>query len=159
MKEIPLTQGFVAQVSDEDYVYLSMFRWTIARRRTKNYAMGRIDGKPQLMHRVIMGNPELPVDHRDGDGLNNQRSNLRLATTSQNAAYSKKRPSQCKYKGAYAHQGKWIAAITVNYHQKHLGVFNSPEEAARAYDEAALKYFKEFAVLNFATGNLSDTEE
>jgi len=82
MKEIELTQGYVTQVDDEDYAVLSQFSWSVSCRWNTCYARGS-HGK--LMHRMIMqASDNMEVDHRDGDGLNNQRHNLKVCTHAEN---------------------------------------------------------------------------
>jgi hypothetical protein len=104
------------------------------------------------MGRAILNAPAgMIVDHRDGDGLNNQRENLRLCTHSQNMQNRRlQRNNRSGYKGVYwiKAQGVWAARITVNRVPINLGRFDTAEQAARAYDEAALKYHGEFARLN-----------
>lgn len=104
------------------------------------------------MHREIVASEgRFEVDHRDGDGLNNQRHNLRIATSSQNQG------NQCKTQGRTSRfkgvswakrHGKWVAQIQVKRRSKNLGYFRREEEAAAAYDQAALRFFGEFARLN-----------
>lgn len=90
-------------------------------------------------------------DHKDYNKHNNLRSNLRLATRSQNMA-NRPAPKQNSsgYKGVRWHnrRSKWQARITVNYKEIHLGYFDNIEEAAVAYNNAAMKFFGEFAYLN-----------
>lgn len=158
MKEIKLTQNKVAMVDDDDFEYLNQFKWTYyksghgyAGRRGKN-------NESILMHRDIMNvlnkNNTL-IDHIDGNGLNNQKSNLRLANKSQNAFNRKKTSKNTSgYKGVTwsKYANSWFVSITVNKRKIYLGNFKVIEDAAKAYNEAALKYHGEFAHLNDIKG-------
>jgi len=105
------------------------------------------------MHRYLTNCPKgLVVDHIDGNGLNNTKANLRICTQKQNACNTPGHVGKSsKYKGVkkMKNSNKFRAAITNNRKYFHLGVFEDETEAARAYDEAARKYHKEFAYLNF----------
>jgi HNH endonuclease len=157
VKTIPLTQGKVALVDDADYEVVSKFKWYALKSRHTFYAVRNFpkgNGKQGLirLHRFLLpGHPE--IDHRDGDGLNNQRENLRPATRSQNewGACHKRRGVSSVYRGVswYSRDKKWLSYIHVSGKGKHLGYFLSEEDAARAYDTAARKYFGEFASPNF----------
>src|SRR5205807_5208763 len=114
------------------------------------------DGKQRdvRMHRFLLGltDPKIHGEHKDGDGLNNQRSNLRHATNSQNARNKRRSVRNTSgYIGAYWHRkpSKWAAGIGYNGKLMHLGMFDSAEKAARARDSAALALHGEFASLNF----------
>jgi len=108
------------------------------------------------MHRLIVERRGLnvqgvDVDHVDGNGLNNQFCNLRVATRSQNNVNSNKPDTNTSgYKGVYPHStvNKWVAQIGVDGHRQYFGYFDDPQAAARAYNEAALKHYGEFACLN-----------
>lgn len=157
MKEIKLTRGQVALVDDADYLWLSKFNWVASKMRTGKWRATRMvrvseKGDPFfgnktniLMHTVIMRTPAgMEVDHIDGNSLNNQRSNLRLATSAQNK-HNRAGWTGSGFKGVHkAPKGKFTAVVTV-------GVFDTAEEAARAYDKAAAMIHGEFAWLNYPT--------
>jgi len=159
MKTIPLTQGYVALVDDEDFERLSKFKWNVAvtkcTYRVKIYAKRKekVLGKYTTirMHRFILGCSG-HVDHKDGDGLNNQRGNLRPATRMQNGANRKKSTAECssRWKGVCWRKDlqKWNAYIYFNKQRRHLGHFADEFDAAQAYNFAALELFGEFAKLN-----------
>lgn len=156
MREIPLTQGQVALVDDEDYARLSIYKWYPIQRGNTFYAVRNSLGPNNhhiYMHHEIMGRPAigLEVDHIDGDGLNNQKINLREVTHSQNHMNQRPTNGSSKFKGVSWHSrnNKWQTQIQFEGSHRHLGYFISEEEAARAYDVAALEYFGEFARPNF----------
>jgi len=156
LKEIQLTQGFVALVDDEDYDRVSEHKWRILRGRRTIYAMTtmKVDGKYTnvYMHRFVLEltDPEIQGDHADLDGLNNQRHNLRKCTQSQNAANSESRTgSSSQYKGVSVFRDKWAADIRINNKTIHLGIFSTEHGAAMAYDRKAIELFGEFARTNF----------
>lgn len=105
------------------------------------------------MHREILGVPEgVQVDHRDGNGLNNQRYNLRQATHVQNGGNRRKFKGQSKFKGVRAPQtpkNGWRATIREGDKAVNLGTHETEEEAARAYDRAAKEKWGDYARLNF----------
>ena len=159
MKEIPLTQGKVSFVDDEDFEFLSRWKWsnwTTSRRRT-SYAIRStyINGKRGtiFMHRAILGLSDSSIhgDHHDGNGLNNIHSNLRTATCSQNS-HNRQIPlnNSSGFKGVYRHKygRSWHARIKVNDKMLDCGHYQTPANAAIAYNIAALQYFGEFARLN-----------
>lgn len=151
MKTIPLTQGKIALVDDADYELVMRFKWSAHCIKGKFYAVtnsGRLH-----MHRLISGVPGRNVDHKNGDGLNNQRFNLRPSTTSQNGMNrGKQRNNTSGFKGV-TRSGKktqpWMAQIKLNRKLIHLGCHKTAEAAARAYDVRASVLFGAFAVLNF----------
>jgi len=153
---ITLTRGKVAVIDAADLEIISPYRWSARKDRNTWHAMS---SKSVQMHVLILNPPPgMVTDHRDGDGLNNRRSNLRPATLSQNHQnrihIGNGRPKSSKYRGVFWFKAsrKWGACIMLNQHNHHLGLFTNEEEAALAYDEAARKLFGEFARPNFVTG-------
>lgn len=140
MKEIALTQGKVALVDDEDFEELSKFKWYAHKEPHTFYAMRQSRGshkfrKKILMHRAIMHPPEnLEIDHFNGNGLDNQKSNLRIVTTRINLQ-NRHTPKSSKYPGVYWEKQtqKWKAQIRINGIKKNIGRYNIEEDAARAY--------------------------
>jgi len=177
MKEIPLTQGQVAIVDDDDFEAVSSLKW-FAHKQTKvktYYAERNIrfpDGsrKPLAMHVYLMGPPPgYMVDHIDGNGLNNSReSNLRICLCSQNQGNARiRKDCSSGVKGVTfrKRENKWYARIQVNQKRMVLGRYDTIDAAAKAYADAAFKYFGEFArpecvsmadhVLKFGKGGIS----
>lgn len=157
MKEIPLTQGFVALIDDEDVELVSRHKWFASRHGSRVYARTNVldansHRKTLPMHRLIM-NPGrgLDIDHINGNGIDNRRSNLRSCSRSRNkanaAAYANNRSG---FKGVYWQKDvrKWRAQIRVMGRKLHLGLFDARQEAALAYNKAAVEHFGEFARLN-----------
>lgn len=157
MKEIKLTKGYVTQVDDEDFEHLNQWKWFVQIDKNTCYARLSINKNKKwthhMMHRMIMNAPKhLQVDHIDKNGLNNQRSNLRLCTASQNGS-NRISLGRSKYLGVNFYcdkKGKEYirAAIKSNGKQIYIGTFKTEEDAAMAYNKAALKYHGEFANLN-----------
>jgi hypothetical protein len=155
MKSIPLCNGQSALVDDQDYAACLRFSWYP---HDKGYARAYVGGgrrSPQYiyLHQFIGGRMGLTsqVDHKDRNGLNCQRDNLRPATDTQNRANSKILASNTSgYKGVSWHKraGKWAAAIQFKGKKYHLGLFHLAAEAAEAYNAAAVKFFGEYASLN-----------
>lgn len=157
MKEIELTRGKIALVDDADFVWLSHYDWFLAGRSggKLSYAethVTAIDGRQQTiqMHRVVAGcPPEFIVDHIDCDGLNNQRSNLRICTHAQNLANRRKHVGASQFKGVQRADGRWRARIGAGPNRVSLGAFDNEVDAAKAYDRAARDLYGEYARLNF----------
>lgn len=146
---IPLTQEKNAVVDVKDFEWLSQWNWhAYWDSHTKGFYAGRRGvGKPIRMHAFILG---CKCDHKNHDTLDNRRDNLRRCTSSQNAMNRRKRSDNTSgYKGVQRLGKKWCVHVTVNRRQRHIGMFSSLEEDARAYDAAAKKYHGEFANLNF----------
>jgi len=158
MKEIKLTQGQITQVDDEDYEYLNQWKWGLKRGRNTCYVIrsNKVKGKSIItrMHRVIMNNVKgMVIDHIDHNGLNNQKSNLRVCTHKQNLM-NKVARGKSKYLGvSYNNLGFIRARISVDLKEIHLGYFKTEEDAAKSRDIASVKYFGDFASLNFPTNN------
>ena len=167
MIEVPLTSGKVALIDDADYELICrircpvrtnlFYRWHVCGTLQRPYAAATLPGKDGIarmtyMHRFILNAPDdMQVDHVDGDGLNNQRSNIRLATQSQNTCLRivPKRKQITKYRGIEPHKNRWRATIMFNHKKFRLGIFSTEKQAALAYDVAAQIIQGEFAVLNF----------
>ena len=155
MREIQLTQGKIALVDDEDFERVSSLKWRATCNKHVWYAITTLpDRKVAYMHRFILGiTPR--IDHVDSDGLNNRRSNLRPATTRQNAQNKRKgvykRGAFSQYKGVHYRKdrGTWVAMI---YHEgKHIyiGCSRDEKQSALMYDKKAKELFGEFACPNF----------
>lgn len=161
-RRIALTRGEYAIVDHEDYIRLSQFKWQCTTNaRGYKYAV-RTEILPNgsrrciRMHREILDltpNDLMDADHVNGDGLDNRRCNLRLATRSQNCANSNRNPGIAGFRGVRPSGGNrnpWRAQISDGGKMKHLGVFSTAKEAALAYDGAAKERYGKFAVLNFS---------
>jgi hypothetical protein len=159
MKTVPLggkkAAGRVALIDDGDYDLVMQYQWHVQEQprpgRTHGpYAMASIgEGQRILMHKLLTG--WLRTDHKDGNGLNNQRSNLREATGSQNQCNTGPRGGSSRFKGVSWDRatGNWRANIQIDGKGRNLGRFADEEAAARAYDSAAAWFHGEFAHLNF----------
>ena len=154
MREIPLSRGLVALVDDDDYDRVTAVgKWYANPNHRTFYARKNFWRQGRyiavLMHSLITGWPS--PDHVNGNGLDNQRHNLRPATSSQNSQNRRMRSDNTSgFKGVYLRdRGRWVASIWTAGKNRHLGLFATPEDAARAYDAAAAEIFGEFARLNF----------
>lgn len=143
----------MALIDDEDYELIAGHNWFASNSRADHwYARMNLNGRTVLMHRFLTGGKFKQVDHINGDGLDNRRSNLREVTAIQNQQNRRKqrRKASSRYKGVCfvnKHQS-WEARIYINTKQTYIGKFNNEEDAARAYDEVAKEHFGEFALLN-----------
>lgn len=165
-KLIPLTQGKCAIVDDQDYEWLSRWKWCAIKPRKTWYAVRAeyLDGKRKniYMHRFILNAPRgTEVDHANWNGLDNRRCNIRLATSSQNSANIwREATTKTPYRGIYRNRGAgWYAVVQVNYKRIRLGAYPTAEIAASAYDRAAISHFGEFAVTNGVGSDLIEIYE
>jgi hypothetical protein len=155
VKRIPLTQGKYAIVDDDVYLWASQWRWHADKGHSVYYAVRREAGTRKWirLHREIMNAPDgVDVDHKDGDGLNNLRKNLRFCTNAQNQRNRGVQSNNTSgYKGVYwfKRSGKWKVQIEVAGKKIYLGLYTDLIEAAKAYDTAARKYHGRFAKTNF----------
>jgi hypothetical protein len=149
MKKIPLTQGKFALVDDEDYGWLMQWRWCAAKRRNTYYA----NKHKSDMHREILGLKHGDgkfVDHKDRNGLNNQKSNLRITTRSINALNCKVHSTNTSgYRGVSWFKGKWQVQIVVKGRRVHCGYYKNKVVAAKVYDKEAIAFRGAHAKLNF----------
>lgn len=151
MIEIPLTLGKVALIDDADLPLVQDRKWHAFRDRGRWYARASSShrGPKVRMHRLIL--PGVPlVDHKNGDGLDNQRHNLRPATEGENHVNRPKSRGVSRFKGVWwsSRTRRWGACFSINDRTRHLGQFASEEDAARAYNAAVLAQWGEFAWLN-----------
>lgn len=163
---VPLTQGKVAFIDPEDVQRVtSGYTWAALRRENDVwYAVANIRGSRSAgrrgprqiyMHTLVSGLSK--PDHRDRNGLNNTKINLRAAEDWQNSGNTGKRKgTSSRFKGVtyVARTGRWAAQMHHRGHKIHLGYFTEEEEAARGYDRAAAAHFGEFAATNVMLGLL-----
>lgn len=145
MKLIPLNRGLFAIVDDEDYEGLSQNKWYLT-------SHGYVKSHREYMHRILLSpQPDQQVDHINMDKLDNRRVNLRVCSARENSLYRPiNKNNHSGYKGVSQRKDtkRWQAYIMVNRKRLHLGYYDTKERAAKVYNEAATKYFGEFAYLN-----------
>jgi hypothetical protein len=141
-----LIAGGTTLDDSELFDYLVRWNWSVCEKNGAVYALG-----PDFLHRIVLGTGRrVQVDHRNGDGLDNRRSNLRPCNHRQNQWNSSgKRRGKSRYKGVVLTKWGWHAQIRCGDKRPYLGVFATEEEAARVYDAAARRLHGEFAKLNF----------
>lgn len=157
MKEIPLTQGKVALIDDEDYERVMQYNWTVyqSHKRWTFYAHCHPTTGTTELHRFILGlkrGDRVMVDHRNGNGLDNQKSNLRICSYSENQ-WNHVIPinNTSGYIGIGYHKKskKWYARSCVQRKHFYLGSFDNKNKAAIAHDKAVLHLHGDFATLNY----------
>jgi hypothetical protein len=147
MREIALSNGGITLVDDEDYELLKKYTW-----RTVQGYVTTLSINLSLSRLITKCPSGLEVDHKDHNPLNNQKSNLRICTKSQNRAYryKTKKNTTSTYKGVYWNKlaNRWMAYIRLNSKAKYIGYYNCEVEAAKAYNEMAEIHYGEYAILN-----------
>jgi hypothetical protein len=152
MSELIITckgKEYVCLYDPEDEELISQYRWNL---HNKGYAVTTVNGKPVLMHRLILGivdKPQYECDHIFHNRLDNRRSKIRICTHSQNLRNSRKLKGKSKLKGVYRDNNKWHTQISQDQRVYNLGRYRSEITAAKAYDKAAREMFKDFALTNF----------
>ena len=165
MKEVSLTDGSIMQVDDEDYEYARQQTWS---KSTLGYAVYRVGELTFRFHAEVLC--EVPFvdavcDHIDGNKLNNQKANLRWVTRQQNAQNrGKNKNNTTGFKGVTLRgdTGKYQASLRLPIGLRSFGCYDTAEEAAKAYDKAALQFHGKFAKLNFSnhsTVQLTETAQ
>lgn len=152
MKYIELTKGQRAIVDDEDYEWLNQWKWCAVQDDHRYYAIRRLGHRRIAMHRVIINaSNDQFVDHKNNNGLDNRRDNLRLATSSQNQHNRRKQTSESSsiYKGVRRYRNGWEASIKLKNKEIWIGVFKTEHQAALAYDLWAHDLYGEYAKPNF----------
>jgi hypothetical protein len=143
---ISLGNGGVTFVDDDDFDWLNQWKW---HRNSGGYVWRTVKTGKVTLHRLITGaGPGQHVDHINHDRLDNRRANLRLCTPRENN-WNRPGSSFSGLKGVSPFRGRWRAVITLGGRQLWLGLHETAEAAARAYDEAATKHFGDFAFLNY----------
>jgi hypothetical protein len=148
--KIFLSSGHIATIDAEDVERVRPYSWHAVFAKNGVYACSKTGGKATYLHRLIAETPDgLDTDHRDGDGLNNRRRNLRPATESQNLLNVGPRKGK-RFKGIFARpSGFVVRAPLANGKQKYLGTVKTAEQAAMIYDSYVAENCSEFARKNF----------
>lgn len=151
----PKHGNFDVMVDDEDYEHLASFHWCIHKSKTCFYAMrnewSKNKAKKIFMHRYLLGMPTKYVDHIDGNTINNQRCNLRLASSSESQQNRRKQTNNTTgFKGVHFYKAYKKYSVHIGHNHKNIfgGYFDNPIDAAKRYNELALKYHGDFASLN-----------
>ncbi len=156
VKKLVLFNGEIATVDDEDYSKILQYSWHM---NPDGYVKCIIRGRSVYIHQMLLGNKDgMEIDHVDHDRLNNSKSNLRFVTRSQNMAnsLSHKDSVSSKYKGVILNKTSPVqnyqAKIMKDGKRFYLGTFKRQEDAALAYNKAAIRLFGEYACLNKIEG-------
>lgn len=151
---INLPKGFFCLIDREDLEKIMGYKWYAHKDGNTHYAVAhfkKANGERGLrrMHRIILGAKKSQMcDHINHNGLDNRKTNLRFCTNSQNQHNTPKRRGKSKYKGVHFSNNRFYATIRNKKKYIYIGCFKTEKEAVIAYNEAAKKYHKEFAVLN-----------
>lgn len=147
---VPLSRGLFATIDKADADVVSRYNWYAINPDGHGWYANRntSDGGAEFLHRLIAGaEPGELIDHKDRDTLNCRRGNLRRATPRESNANQRidRTNNTSGYRGVCRHRTRWVARVA----DQHIGLYDSAEDAARAYDAAAIALFGEFAVVNF----------
>ncbi len=157
---IPLKEGYEAIIDAQDIDSASRFVWNLVFNGEKTIAYAKANvpegvipgwkSSSVALHQIVFGaNPKLQIDHKNRNGLDCRRKNLRQATRAQNCANRVwPKGTRCPYRGVAPSGSKWIGKIQRERKQIYLGIFETAEQAAVAYNKAAVEIHGEFAVLN-----------
>jgi hypothetical protein len=157
MREIFLNEGYVALVDDKDFERVRKYVWSVQKIEDHIYAQSKkTDTKQTYMHRFIMRvhGKNVFVTHLDGNGLNNQRSNLQVCTRAEAMRNQQKIYSNNKsgYRGVCWNKArqKWLVQIAIKGRPHHIGMYTDIIEAAKAFDTAAIAHYGKYhGLLNF----------
>ncbi len=155
MKEIALTQGKIALIDDDDFERVSQHKWCAQKTKVEGLVYARSSLTLAYLHRFIVREPDGIVDHKDGNGLNCQKNNLRICDYNRNAWHRNRNRGNTGFKGVeQAKKGEWVGNWRAKVGTKYLGTFRTATEAAEAYDREATQQFGEFALTNQKLGLL-----
>lgn len=163
MIEIELTQGYKSVIDNEDYELVKNYKWHVFHGHAGvKYAATKIrinNRKTTLfLHRLLLGlkhGDRRKADHKDLNGLNNTRDNLRICNNVQsNQNRGKQKRTRSGFKGVYIDKSKYRVNVNINGKLIHIGMFDNPIDAARAYDEQIIRHYGEFAKTNKMLGLL-----